>query len=63
MKLYDLAMTIEHADQKVRVLDSKTGRECFNGTADQLLDYSGIDYRRVTAIALDGDVLKVRAKV
>jgi len=63
MKLYDLAMTIEHADQKVRVLDSKTQRECFSGTADQLLDYSGLNYRRVTGISLEGDVLKVRAKV
>lgn len=50
MKLYDLAMTIEHADQKARILDSKTGRECFNGTADQLLDYSGIDYRKQSEI-------------
>ncbi len=63
MKLYDLAMTIEHADQKVRVVNSETGIERFYGTADQFLDYAEIDYRRVTAISLDGDVLQVRAKV
>lgn len=63
MKLYDLAMTIERADQEVLVMDSKTGRICFSGTADELLDYSGIDYRRVTGIVIDNGVLKIRAKV
>ena len=63
MKLFDVAMAIEHHDQKVLVVSDKSGRCCFEGTADELLDYSGIDYRRVTSISVKDGVLKLRTKV
>lgn len=50
MKLFDFAMAIDHHDTKVILVDRKTRRITFEGTAEELLDYSGIDYRKVTGI-------------
>lgn len=50
MKLFDFAMAIERHDTKVILVDSKTRRIAFDGTAEELLDYSGIDYRKVTGV-------------
>lgn len=63
MKLLDFIMAVDHADQKITITDAKSGRECFSGTAlDVLADYSGIDYRKVVGIVVDGDTLKIRTK-
>lgn len=62
MKLYDIAMAIDHPDTEVLVLDSVTYRVCFSGTAAELLDYSGLNTRRVTGINVVDGVLKIRAK-
>ena len=43
MKVSDIAIRLSHSCQKVRVIDSKSRRVCFDGTADALLDYSGAD--------------------
>lgn len=63
MKVSDIAIRLSHSCQKVRVLDSKSRRVCFDGTADALLDYSGADYRSVTGIDLDGDVIVILSRV
>lgn len=50
MKLFDFAMAIERHDTKVILVDSKTRRIAFDGTAEELLDYSGIGYRKVAGV-------------
>lgn len=50
MKLFDFAIAIEHHDTKIVLVDSKTRRIAFDGTAEELLDYSGIDYRKVRSV-------------
>lgn len=57
MKLFDLAMKLERPDIRVLLIDSKSRRIAFEGMADQLLDYSGIDYRKVVRIDIkDGSL-------
>lgn len=62
MKLRNFVMAIAHAEQNVIMTDAKTGRLLFSGNAEELLDYSGIDDRRVTAVSADGDTLKIQVK-
>lgn len=57
MKVYDIAMSLVNPEQKVVLKDGKSRRICFEGNADQLLDYSGIDYRKVRDIAIKDNIL------
>ena len=50
MKLYDMAMAISEPKMQVTLIDDKSGRICFERTAEDLLEYSGIDYRRVSRV-------------
>ena len=59
MKLYDMAMALVKPDQKVILKDKESGRICFEGNAEQLLNYSGIDYRKITDVRINNDVLKM----
>lgn len=52
MKLFDFAMKLDHPDILVMLIDSESGRVAFNGTADELLDFSGLDHRKVHRIGL-----------
>ena len=62
MKLYDMAMALVKSDQKVILKDHVSGRICFEGNAEQLLSYSGIDYRKITDVRIDNNILKLSIK-
>ena len=62
MKLYDMAMALVKPDQKVILKDKNSGKICFEGNAEQLLNYSDIDYRRITDVRIDNDLLKLVIK-
>ena len=55
MKLLELAMALDNPYIKVTLIDRKSRRIAFEGTAEALLDFSGIDYRRVSRIDLMND--------
>lgn len=61
IKLRDFASTL-YPKQKVVLEDSKTQRRSFEGIADELSEYSGIDYKRVSETWVkDGTlILKIR---
>lgn len=63
MKVEDVAIRLQYACQRVKVVDAKTRRICFEGTADELLDYSGANYRRITGISIEHDVLVLTTRV
>lgn len=62
IKLKAIAMALMEPNQKVILQDSVTGRICFEGTAEGLLDYSGIDYRKVPDIKVVDGALKLYIK-
>ena len=62
MKLYDFAMALQNADQPVILIDKKSRRITFEGTAYDLLDYSGIDYRKVSGIVVKDNILYIEIK-
>lgn len=61
IKLRDFASTL-HPKQRVILEDAKTQRVSFDGIADDLLEYSGIDYKRVAETWAKDDtlILKIR---
>ena len=61
IRLRDFALTL-YPKQKVILEDSKTQRRSFEGIADELSEYSGIDYKRVTETWVRDDtlILKIR---
>ena len=59
MKLYDMAVALVKPDQKVILKNKNSGNICFEGNAEQLLDYSDIDGRKITDVRIDNDVLKL----
>ena len=61
IKLRDFASTL-YPKQRVILEDAKTQRVSFDSIADDLLEYSGIDYKRVTETwDKDGTlILKIR---
>ena len=61
IKLRDFASTL-YPKQRVILEDAKTQRVRFDSIADDLLEYSGIDYKRVTETWVkDGTlILKIR---
>ena len=52
IKLRDMAYALEKQEAKQRVIleDYRTGRQCYEGTAEDLADYSGIDYKKVVGV-------------
>lgn len=62
MKLNDFAMALANADQPVILIDKKSRRITFEGTAYDLLDYSGIDYRKVSGIVVKDNILYIEIK-
>lgn len=59
MKLYDMAMAISDPEMQVTLIDDRSGRICFERTAEDLLDYSGIDYRRVSRVNVRNNRLEL----
>lgn len=62
IKLKDVAMAMVEPNQKVILEDSVTGRICFERTAEDLLDYAEIDYRKVRDIKVVDGALKLYIK-
>lgn len=62
MKLYDLAMKLERHDIPVVLVDKKSRRITFEGDANGLLDYSGLDHRNVTSINILDETLFVEIR-
>lgn len=62
MKLNDFAMALANADQPVILIDKKSRRITFEGTAYDLLGYSGIDYRKVSGIVVKDNILYIEIK-
>lgn len=62
MKLYDMAMAIQDPELKVTLIDHKSRRICFEGEAIDLIDYSGIDYRKVVEVDVRNNWLELAIK-
>lgn len=62
MKLFDLAMAIDRPSLPVKLIDQKSCRIAFDGTAESLLDYSGIDYRKAVRIDIKQNTLVIEIK-
>ena len=62
MKLFDLAMAIDRPSLPVKLVDQKSRRIAFEGAAESLLDYSGIDYRKAVRIDIKQNTLVVEVK-
>jgi len=62
MKLYDLAMKLGRHDIPVVLVDKKSRRIAFEGDANGLLDYSGLDYRKITSINVLDETLFVEIR-
>lgn len=59
IKLRDAAMAIErcNASQPVVLRDKKSHRICFEGVAENIVDYSGIDHKKVVGMDVKDGVL------
>lgn len=62
MKLYDLTMILGNPDQKVVLINKKSRRIMFEGTAMELLDYTGLDHRKVSELSVKDSVLHIEIK-
>lgn len=62
MKLYDMAMALVKQDQKVILKDKQSNEICFDGNAEQLLDYPDLNDKIITDVRIDNNVLKLRIK-
>lgn len=62
MKLFDLAMAIDRPSLPVKLIDQKSRRIAFDGTAESLLGYSGIDYRKAARIDIKQNTLVIEIK-
>ena len=61
IKLKDFAHVLQ-PEQRVILEDLKTQRISFEGVADDLLVYSGIDYKKVADVMAKGDVLIIKIR-
>lgn len=60
MRLKDMAFALQEPKQRVILEDSYTGRICFDGNAEDLLDYAGIDYKKIAKVkVLEAGTLKL----
>lgn len=62
MKLYDLTMILGNPDQKVVLINKKSRRIMFEGTAMELLEYTGLDHRKVSELSVKDGVLHIEIK-
>lgn len=62
MKLVDFALKFDRPDIPVILVDAESQRVAFEGTADSLLDYSGIDYRKVSRIDIRDGAIRISVK-
>ena len=62
MKLYDLTMILGNPDQKVVLINKKSRRIMFEGTAMELLDYTVLDHRKVSDLSVKDGVLHIEIK-
>lgn len=61
IKLRDFASTL-YPKQKVILEDSKTQRRSFEGIADELFEYSGIDYKRIAETWVKDGILILKIR-
>lgn len=47
LRLYDFAMAITEPEQGIVLVDTVTDVVCFYGTAEQLLNYSGLNTKQI----------------
>ena len=62
MKLYDMAMAIDDPKLMVKLIDKQSRRICFEGNAEDLLDYSGLDDKRIAEVNVRDNVLELAIK-
>lgn len=62
IKLYDFAIALDDPNQPVILQNKMSRRICFEGRADQLAEYSGIDYRKVASVKNKNGVLYCEIK-